>query len=80
MKVMVKLYATLHRFAPEGNELGAAFEVEYQGTTIGELIQHLGFTTEQSKIVMVDGQRVIDLNFILNDNNLVVIFPPVGGG
>ena len=80
MKVMVKLYATLRRFAPEGNEIGAAFEVEYQGATISELIQHLRFTSEQSKIIMVNGQRVIDLNFILDENDLVVIFPPVGGG
>lgn len=80
MKVMAKLYATLRQFAPEDNELGAAFEVEYNGETIGELIQHLGISSEQAKIVMVNGNRMTDLNFILSENDLVVLFPPIGGG
>jgi molybdopterin converting factor small subunit len=79
-KVMVKLYATLRRFAPEGIEIGASFEVEFQGTTVSELVGHLGFSSEQAKIVMVNGQRETDLEFVLAENDLVVIFPPVGGG
>jgi molybdopterin synthase sulfur carrier subunit len=80
MIVIVKLYATLRRFAPEGSEIGAAFEVEYRGTTISGLIQQLGVSVDQAKIVMVNGQRVVDMGFKLKKNDLVVIFPPVGGG
>ncbi|MHA1137124.1 MAG: MoaD/ThiS family protein [Candidatus Thorarchaeota archaeon] len=80
MKVKVKLYATLRRFAPDGTDIGDAFEVKYPGTTLQELVQHLGFSSEQVKIIMVNGQRVTDKNEKLAENDLVVIFPPIGGG
>ncbi len=80
MRIMIKLYATLRRFAPDETEIGDAFEVHYEGATIDELVQHLGFTMEQAKIVMVNGQRVVDMNSKLAENDLVVIFPAVGGG
>lgn len=80
MRIMIKLYVTLRRFAPDGTEIGDAFEVHHEGTTISELIQQLGITIEQAKIVMVNGQRVVDMNSKLAENDLVVIFPAVGGG
>jgi sulfur-carrier protein len=80
MRIIVKLYATLRRFAPDGTEIGEAFEVHSQGTTIGDLIQQLGVSSEQAKIVMINGQRVTNMSSNLAENDLVVIFPPVGGG
>ena len=80
MKVLVKLYATLRRYAPEGTEIGEPFEVLLQGTTLNDLVSHLGFSMDQTKIVMVNGQRIVDMNHTLSDNDLIVIFPPVGGG
>ena len=80
MRITVKLYATLRRFAPEGTMIGEAFEVYSQGTTIGDHIKQLGVSEEQAKIVMVNGQRVTNMNSSLAENDLVVIFPPVGGG
>ena len=80
MRIMFKLYATLRRFAPDGNEIGDAFEVQHEGATLGELVQQLGLTLEQAKIVMVNGQRVVDMSSKLAENDLVVIFPAIGGG
>ena len=80
MKVLVKLYATLRRFAPEGTEIGESFEVNFQGITLEDLVGHLGFSIDQTKIVMVNGQRIVDMDYTLSDNDLIVIFPPVGGG
>ena len=80
MRVKVKLYATLRRFAPSGTNIGEEFDVKFQGTMINELIDSLGFPKEQAKIIMVNGQRVVDLTFRLSENDLVVIFPPIGGG
>ena len=80
MRVHVKLYATLQRYAPPSTEIGQQFEVELDGTTIGNLIHHLGFKMDQAKIVMVNGNRVMDLDTELNESDLIVIFPPVGGG
>jgi len=80
MRVRVKLYATLQRYAPTGTELGQHFEVAFDGTSIGDLISHLGLKKDQAKIVMVNGNRATDLETELNENDIVVIFPPVGGG
>lgn len=80
MRVTVKLYATLREYAPAGSEIGASFEVRFDGRTLSELIQHLGFEMGRAKIVMINGIRVLDMNTLLNEDDLIVIFPPVGGG
>jgi molybdopterin converting factor small subunit len=80
MNVKVKLYATLRRFAPDGTAIGEAFRVNLQGSTLLDLIQSLGFSSEQAKIVMVNGQRVAEMDYNLVEDDLIVIFPPVGGG
>jgi molybdopterin converting factor small subunit len=80
MKVHVKLYATLQQYAPKGTELGSSFPVELDGRTVLDLIHHLKFKAEQARIVMVNGIRIFDSNYSLSDDDLVVIFPPIGGG
>ena len=80
MKVNVKLYATLQQYAPKGTELGASFPVEFAGNSVAALIRHLEIKDEDARIVMVNGIRVTELDYTLNDEDLVVIFPPIGGG
>lgn len=80
MRVLVKLYATLREYAPVDSEIGASFVVRFDGRTLSELVQHLGFEMDRAKIVMINGIRVLDMDTALNENDLVVIFPPVGGG
>ena len=80
MRVLVKLYATLREYAPPHTEIGASFEACFDGKTLSELIQHLGFELERARIVMINGIRVLDMDAILNEDDLVVIFPPIGGG
>ena len=80
MLVQVKLYATLRRFAPDDVELGNAFPVEIDETTIDGVLKKLGIGVEQAKIIMVNGMRITDSSHILSPNDTIVIFPPVGGG
>ena len=80
MAVLVKLYATLRQFAPPDNELGKFFEVEFNGATISDLIEQLGFTQEQARIVFVNDSQTSDLSSTLRNGDRVVMFPPVGGG
>ncbi len=70
----------LRRYAPPDSELGEPFEVQLEGASLDALITQLGFKLDQAKIVMINGNRVTDLNTKLSENDLVVIFPPVGGG
>ena len=80
MTVLVKLYATLRQFAPPDNELGEFFEVEFNGTTISDLIEQLGLTQEQARIVFVNDSQTSDLSSTLVNGDRIVMFPPVGGG
>jgi molybdopterin synthase sulfur carrier subunit len=80
MRIHVKLYATLREFAPPNNEIGSSFVVELEGNTLGALVGRLGFEMDRAKIVMINGNRVFDMSTTLRDDDLVVIFPPIGGG
>jgi molybdopterin converting factor small subunit len=80
MTVLVKLYATLRQFAPPDNELGEFFEVEFNGVTISDLVEQLGFTQEQARIIFVNDSQTSDLSSTLRNGDKVVMFPPVGGG
>jgi molybdopterin synthase sulfur carrier subunit len=80
MKVLVKLYATLRRFAPDDVELGDTFPVEIVIPTINGLLERLEVGAEKTKIIMVNGIRVTNLDHNLSPNDTIVIFPPVGGG
>ncbi len=80
MRVQIKLYATLRQYAPKENEIGDAFTIEIENPSIQGLIDYFGFNKSDAKIIMVNGIRVDRLDFKLSENDLVVIFPPVGGG
>ncbi len=80
MKVDVKLYGTLREYAPRNLEIGQSFPVELTKGSISEIIKLLGVRAEQTRIIMVNGVRVLDLSHVLKEGDLVVIFPPAGGG
>ncbi len=80
MMVNVKLYAALQKYAPSGTDVGDAFPVELKSGTILELLEKLGIDEEHASIIMVNGNQVTDVNHDLQVDDLVVIFPPVGGG
>lgn len=78
--VQVKLYATLRRFAPEHTELGESFPVKITSGRVEEVLAKLGISEDKAKIIMVNGVQTQDSKFRLKENDLVVIFPPIGGG
>lgn len=80
LKVKVKLYATLREYAPKGTEIGEAFEANISGSKVIDLIDSFGFKHEQAKIVIVNDNRIDNLQHELEEGDLVVIFPPIGGG
>ena len=80
MKVKVKLYATLREYAPKGTEIGEVFEVDFPGSKVSDLIDTFGFEHDQAKIMIVNDNRIYELDYELSDGDLIVIFPPIGGG
>jgi molybdopterin synthase sulfur carrier subunit len=80
LKVKVKLYATLREYAPSGTKIGEVFEVDLQNCKVSDLIDSFGFEHNQAKIVIVNDNRIFDFSYELKEGDLVVIFPPIGGG
>ena len=80
MKVDVKLYATLKAYAPKHIEIGESFSLELDTGSINEALSKLKIPSERAKIVMVNGIRVDDNSELMKDGDLLVIFPPIGGG
>lgn len=80
MQIQVKLYATLRDYCPQRCEIGEAFSIDIERNTVRAILEKLGIPEQLAKIVMVNGNRVLDNSYKLSENDLVVIFPPIGGG
>jgi molybdopterin converting factor small subunit len=79
MRVHVKLFATLRRYAPS-MAAGIPFEVDLpDGATITDLIHHLNLPAEEVKVAFINA-RAQPEDWRLEPDDEVGIFPPVGGG
>jgi sulfur carrier protein ThiS len=87
MKVRVKLYATLFDLVPASirarmPEMRPArpFELELpEGSTLADLVNQLALPPAEIKAIFVNG-RAQSLDYGLQPEDEVGIFPPVGGG
>ena len=79
MHIRVRLFATLAKLVPDTTP-GKALDVELPaGTTVADLISHLSLPMEEIRMVFVNG-RARPADWVLNAEDEVGIFPPVGGG
>ena len=79
MNIRLKFYASLRKHLP-GTEIGEEVELEIkQGSTIKDVIDSFLITEDLVKIIFVNGIHK-KLDHILQENDLLVIFPPIGGG
>lgn len=82
MEITVKLFATLTRYSPGAVEApaGTPFMISLpEGSTIADLVTHLGSPEREVKVAFVDG-RARAAMFRLMHGAEVGIFPPIGGG
>lgn len=79
MSILVKLSATFREVIP-GYNPNTGLEVKYlEGLTVTALAESLGLPLGEIKIIMVNGCQA-EMGQLLNDNDRVAYFPPVGGG
>jgi molybdopterin synthase sulfur carrier subunit len=79
MRVHVKLFATLGRLVP-GTTPGTLFDVELSaGATVSTLVSHLRLPMDEVKVAFVNG-RARPADWVLNPDDEVGMFPPLGGG
>lgn len=74
MQIKVKLFATLR----ENREKEMMMDIA-QGTTPKEIIDRLNILKEEAAIIMINGKNA-NPDQVLEDNDTVSIFPPIGGG
>lgn len=74
MNITVRLFANLRI----NNEKEMLIDLP-EGSTPKDIIKLLGITEEDAAIIMING-RSKDFNSIIEENDTVSIFPPVGGG
>ncbi len=80
MRITVKLFATLTRYAPPGIAAGTPFVVDIpEGSCVADLMAALGLPPAEVKVAYVNGRRR-EPDTPLHDHDTVGIFPPVGGG
>ena len=79
MIVKIRVFATLRKYLPD-LDLGESVEVNLeQGSTIGQLIEHLGIPEAEIKLVYVNG-HYREWDYVLSENDEIGFFSPVGGG
>jgi len=77
MKINVHLFANLVKYAPEGRN---PFSVKLKpGTSVKNLITHLGIPPAEAKIILVNGRHGSE-DTALKDGDEVVFMTPVEGG
>ena len=79
MTLTVLLAATLRKYVP-GYDAGAGHAMAVdQGATVRDVAQHLLIPEEEVKLIMVNGVHA-DWDTVLNGDERLALFPPVGGG
>ncbi len=79
MRVGVKLFASLKQYLP-GHKLGTPTEVELPaGATLADLVRQLNLPQAEVKVALVNA-RAQPLSYVLQPDDEVGIFPPIGGG
>jgi len=79
MHVKVKLFTTLANYVP-GVKPGEHFKVElHNRATLSDLINQLNLPQEEAKLIFVNGLAQ-PLNYHLQNNDEVGVFPAIGGG
>ncbi len=77
MRVEVRLFSVLRRYAPGGAE---AFALDLgAGATLGQALARLDLPERVERVVLLNGRRA-DPSTPLADGDVVTVFPPVTGG
>lgn len=79
MTVEIRLFASFREFLPEGAS-GFSFTREIAGAmTAGKIIEELKLSPDVPKLIIVNGV-LAGTDRVLEDGDVVSLFPPVSGG
>jgi sulfur-carrier protein len=79
MPLQIFLNATLRPYV-SGYDPYKGFSMEVPGgATVAQVIARLGLPAPEVTLIMVDGRRQ-EADFVLQGNERLGLFPPIGGG
>jgi molybdopterin converting factor small subunit len=79
VRVEVRLFATLAAFLPPTSREGAVTLEVPHGSTVHDVMRHLGVPAELERVSLVNGGEV-DTEYALRSGDVVTVFPPLAGG
>lgn len=74
MKITLKLFATLRDFGENIKDI----DID-AGSTPKDVIRVMGLPEDDVAIIMINGRRLKD-DVVLNEGDVLALFPAVGGG
>ena len=77
MVIQLKLFGGLESHLPKQQNPYPAEAAE--GSTVGELLDSFGVPREKPRIILVNARHT-QLDHILQDGDVLAVFPPVAGG
>lgn len=83
MKVTLKLYASLGGFLPDGASRNEASIDIADGTTITELLDRHNVPRKSCHLVLVNGlfqPPATRSSVVLNEGDVLAVWPPIAGG
>ena len=79
LDITLKLYGGLERYINNYNhERGVSLKLDY-GQTAADLLKKTGIPKNKLVLIMAD-DKIIHFDYILKQNDVIKMFPPIGGG
>jgi sulfur carrier protein ThiS len=79
MKIFVKLYAPFLEFLPATNNSGMVTLKMRSGVSACDVLLKLGIPPNYPKLIRVNG-KLVQEDFILKEENVLELIPPLAGG
>ena len=80
MHIELRLFASLRKKLPPGSPRGKCTLELPAGTTIDAVLTRLDIPQASAQMVLVNGEPDRDFGRVLQDGDVLSIFPPVAGG
>ena len=80
MEIYVKVFATLRKKYPDINDLNPLkIEIE-SGISVSQIIVKLGYALTEIHLILLNGKKLDSETLIEEEESILSLFPPVGGG
>jgi molybdopterin converting factor small subunit len=80
MKIELRLFASLRKRLPPGSPRGKCNLELPDGTTIGQVLEHVDIPHASAQMVLVNGDHDRNFERVLHNGDVLSVFPPVAGG